>query len=104
MEIKNITMPIIRIIYKSNHFSLKEEKFIKKNNLLTPYYKSEIPASEYIICDGYCIEEVSTHLISHFSLYPTLCTCSVDIIEQLRLVISSFRDDCGSCSEDRYNG
>ena len=36
MEIKNITMPIIRIIYKSNHFSLKEEKFIKKNNLLTP--------------------------------------------------------------------
>lgn len=36
MEIKNITMPISVSLYKSNHFSLKEEKFIKKNNLLTP--------------------------------------------------------------------
>ena len=31
-------------------------------------------------CGGSCIEDVTTHLMSHLSLHPTLRTCSADTI------------------------
>ena len=31
-------------------------------------------------CGGSCIEDVTTHLMSHLSLQPTLSTCSADTI------------------------
>ena len=32
------------------------------------------------ICGGSCIEDVTTHLMNHLSLHPTLRTCSSDTI------------------------
>ena len=31
-------------------------------------------------CGGSCVEDVTTHLMSHLSLHPTLRTCSADTI------------------------
>ena len=31
-------------------------------------------------CGGSCIEDITTHLMSHLSLHPTLRTCSADTI------------------------
>ena len=31
-------------------------------------------------CGGSCIEDVTTHLLNHLSLHPTLRTCSSDTI------------------------
>ncbi|EID33169.1 hypothetical protein HMPREF9969_0134, partial [Prevotella sp. oral taxon 306 str. F0472] len=31
-------------------------------------------------CGGSCIEDVTTHLMNHLSLHPTLRTCSSDTI------------------------
>ena len=42
------------------------------------YQYSEIIRSLMSIyfCGGSCIEDVTTHLMNHLSLHPTLCTCS----------------------------
>ena len=32
------------------------------------------------LCGGSCIEDVTTHLMKHLSLHPTLRTCSADTI------------------------
>ena len=46
------------------------------------YQYSEIIRSLMSIyfCGGSCIEDVTTHLLNHLSLHPTLCTCSSDTI------------------------
>ena len=46
------------------------------------YQYSEIIRSlmSVYFCGGSCIEDVPTHLMSHLSLHPTLCTCSADTI------------------------
>ena len=46
------------------------------------YRYSEIIRSLMSIyfCGGSCIEDVTTHLMSHLSLHPTLRTCSSDTI------------------------
>ena len=46
------------------------------------YQYSEIIRSLMSIyfCDGSCIEDVTTHLMNHLSLHPTLRTCSYDTI------------------------
>ncbi len=85
------------------------------------YQYSEIVRSLMSIyfCGGSCIEDVTTHLMNHLSLHPTLRTCSSDTIlraikeltqgnisytsdtgEQNGLTINRFRADCGSCSEE----
>ncbi|WP_293709271.1 IS1380 family transposase [uncultured Parabacteroides sp.] len=46
------------------------------------YQYSEIIRSlmSVFFCGGSCIEDVTTHLMPHLSLHPTLCTCSADTI------------------------
>ena len=46
------------------------------------YQFSEIVRSlmSVYFCGGSCIEDVTTHLMSHLSLHPTLRTCSADTI------------------------
>ena len=46
------------------------------------YQYSEIIRSLMSIyfCGGSCIEDVTTHLMNHLSLHPTLRTCSSDAI------------------------
>ena len=46
------------------------------------YQYSEIIHSlmSVYFCGGSCIEDVTTHLMSHLSLHPTLRTCSADTI------------------------
>ena len=46
------------------------------------YRYSEIIRSLMSIyfCGGSCIEDVTTHLMKHLSLHPTLRTCSADTI------------------------
>ena len=46
------------------------------------YQYSEIIRSLMIVyfCVGSCIEDVTTHLMYHLLLHPTLRTCSVDTI------------------------
>ena len=46
------------------------------------YQYSEIIRSLMSIyfCGGSCIEDVTTHVMNHLSLHPTLRTCSSDII------------------------
>ena len=46
------------------------------------YQYSEIIRSLMSIyfCDGSCVEDVTTHLMNHLSLHPTLRTCSSDTI------------------------
>ncbi|WP_288177229.1 transposase, partial [Prevotella sp. CAG:592] len=46
------------------------------------YQYSEIIRSlmSVYFCGGSCIEDVTTHLMSHLSLHPTLRTCSADTI------------------------
>ena len=46
------------------------------------YQYSEIIRSlmSVYFCGGSCIEDVTTHLMSHLSLHPTLRTCSSDTI------------------------
>ena len=49
---------------------------------LSGYQYSEIIRSlmSVYFCGGSCIEDVTTHLMYHLSLYPTLRTCSADTI------------------------
>ena len=46
------------------------------------YQYSEIVRSlmSVYFCGGSCIEDVTTHLMNHLSLHPTLRTCSSDTI------------------------
>ena len=46
------------------------------------YQYSEIIRSHmsFYFCGGSCIEDVTTHLMNHLSLHPTLRTCSSDTI------------------------
>ena len=46
------------------------------------YQYSEIIRSLMCVyfCGGSCVEDVTTHLMSHLSLHPTLRTCSADTI------------------------
>ena len=46
------------------------------------YQYSEIIRSlmSVYFCGGSCIEDITTHLMSHLSLHPTLRTCSADTI------------------------
>ena len=51
------------------------------------YQYSEIVRSLMSIyfCGGSCIEDVTTHLMNHLSLHPTLRTCSSDTIALIKL-------------------
>ena len=46
------------------------------------YQYSEILRSLMCVylCGGSCVEDISTHLMKHLSLHPTLRTCSADTI------------------------
>lgn len=46
------------------------------------YQYSEIIRSLMCVyfCDGSCVKDVTTRLMKHFSLHPTLRTCSADTI------------------------
>ena len=65
------------------------------------YQYSEIIRSLMCVyfCDGSCIEDVTTHLMPHLSLHPTLRTCSADTIlraiSELTQENVSYRSDMG---------
>ena len=67
------------------------------------YQYSEILRSLMCVylCGGSCIEDVTTHLMKHLSLHPTLRTCSADTI--LRATSRS-RPLCSSSSLFQQNG
>ena len=50
-------------------------------------------------CGGSCIEDVTTHLMYHLSVHPTLRTCSADTIlraiKELTQVNISYTSDTG---------
>ena len=51
------------------------------------------------LCGGSCIEDVTTHLMKHLSLHPTLRTCSADVYKrqlQLYSPISKSQDSSTS--------
>ena len=64
------------------------------------YRYSEIIRSLMSIyfCGGSCIEDVTTHLMNHLSLHPTLRTCSSDTIlraiKELTKENISYTSDC----------
>ena len=59
------------------------------------YQFSEIVRSlmSVYFCGGSCIEDVTTHLMYHLSLHPTLRTCSADTI--LRAIKELTQNDFG---------
>ena len=65
------------------------------------YQYSEIIGSlSYVyFCGGDCVEDVTSHLISHLSLHPTLRTCSSDTIlrgiSQLAADNTTYTSDTG---------
>ena len=65
------------------------------------YQYSEIIRSlmSVYFCGGSCIEDVTTHLMSHLSLHPTLRTCSADTIlraiKELTMDNISYTSDTG---------
>ena len=56
------------------------------------YQYSEILRSLMCVylCGGSCIEDVTTHLMKHLSLHPTLRTCSADTILRATSRIKTF--------------
>ena len=48
-------------------------------------------------CGGSCVEDVTTHLMSHLSLHPTLRTCSADTI--LRAINELARENISYISD-----
>ena len=64
------------------------------------YQYSEILRSLMCVylCGGSCIEDVTTHLMKHLSLHPTLRTCSADTIlraiEELTLTDFTLHFSC----------
>ncbi|MFX8152864.1 IS1380 family transposase, partial [Acinetobacter baumannii] len=63
------------------------------------YQYSEIIRSlmSVYFCGGSCIEDVTTHLMKHLSLHPTLRTCSADTI--LRAIKELTRDNISYTSD-----
>ena len=63
------------------------------------YQYSEIIRSlmSVYFCGGSCIEDVTTHLMYHLSLHPTLCTCSADTI--LRAIKELTQDNISYTSD-----
>ena len=63
------------------------------------YQYSEIIRSLLCVyfCDGSCVEDVTTHLMSHLSLHPTLRTCSADTI--LRAINELARENISYTSD-----
>ena len=63
------------------------------------YQYSEIIRSlmSVYFCGGSCIEDVTTHLMYHLSLYPTLRTCSADTI--LRAIKELTQDNISYTSD-----
>ena len=63
------------------------------------YQYSEILRSLMCVylCGGSCIEDVTTHLMSHLSLHPTLRTCSADTI--LRAIKELTQDNISYTSD-----
>ena len=63
------------------------------------YQYSEIIRSlmSVYFCGGSCIEDVTTHLMSHLSLHPTLRTCSADTI--LRAIKELTQDNISYTSD-----
>ena len=63
------------------------------------YQYSEIIRSlmSVYFCGGSCIEDVTTHLMKHLSLHPTLRTCSADTI--LRAIKELTRDNSSYTSD-----
>ena len=63
------------------------------------YQYSEIIRSlmSVYFCGGSCIEDVTTHLMKHLSLHPTLRTCSADTI--LRAIKELTRDNISHTSD-----
>ena len=63
------------------------------------YQYSEIVRSlmSVYFCGGSCIEDVTTHLMYHLSLYPTLRTCSADTI--LRAIKELTQDNISYTSD-----
>lgn len=65
------------------------------------YQYSEIVRSlmSVYFCGGSCIEDVTTHLMPHLSLHPTLRTCSADTIlraiNELTIDNISYTSDTG---------
>ena len=65
------------------------------------YQYSEILRSLMCVyfCGGSCIEDVTTHLMKHLSLHPTLRTCSADTIlraiEELTVDNTTYTSDSG---------
>ena len=58
--------------------------------------KSSVRLSVYF-CGGSCIEDVTTHLMYHLSLHPTLRTCSADTI--LRAIKELTQDNVSYTSD-----
>ena len=50
-------------------------------------------------CGGSCMEDVTTHLIYHLSLHPTLRTCSADTI--LRAIKELTQDNISYTSDKK---
>ena len=65
------------------------------------YQYSEIIRSlmSVYFCGGSCVEDVTTHLMSHLSLHPTLRTCSADTI--LRAIKELTQDNISYTSDNR---
>ena len=63
------------------------------------YQYSEIIRSLLCVyfCGGSCVEDVTTHLMSHLSLHPTLRTCSADTI--LRAINELARENISYTSD-----
>ena len=81
---------------------------------LIGYQYSEIAGSlaSVYFCGGDCVEDITSHLMPHLSLHPTLRTCSSETIlraiserifsnlESEDIHIRRARMDCGSCSRE----
>lgn len=63
------------------------------------YQYSEVIRSLMCVyfCGGSCVEDVTTHLMDHLSLHPTLRTCSADTI--LRAIVELTRPNISYTSE-----
>ena len=65
------------------------------------YQYSEIAGSlsSVYFCGGDCVEDVTSHLMPHLSLHPTLRTCSSDTIlrgiSELATVNTTYTSDTG---------
>ena len=70
------------------------------------YQYSEIIRSlmSVYFCGGSCIEDVTTHLMPHLSLHPTLRTCSADTILRAINFVEGEGLRSGSCKTSDFFG